>query len=273
MGLVVPTGFSVPPPAYLAVLVLATLAVGAALLRERPQVTDRTVLAFAPWMAVGSTLYVCYQLGVVPASVAPFASSPAVYLTTFVVGGVAWLAARRTGAPTRVLAGVGLVVLSVPVAVAVRYGAVHGTLAPGWPLVGLVVAVVLAGVTWAGLRRWQPDVVRVAGAAGALVVFGHALDAATTAVGVDVLGFGEQSPLSRSVMQFAGTLPTASAFGVGWLFVVLKLALAVIVVVVIADYAHESPTVTYLLLAFVAAVGVGPGAHNFLLFAVTQPVG
>jgi len=269
--MVLPSGFSVPPLTHLFVLVVATLAVGYALLGERPTVTGRTVLSFAPWMAFGSTLYVCYQLGLVPGAYAPFASSPAVYLTSFAIGGAVWLGALRTDATARVLAGVGLVALSVPVAVAVHYGSTHGTLAPAWPVVGLLVAAGLSWGSWAALRRWRPDVARLAGGAGALVVFGHALDAVTTAVGVDVLGFGEQSPLSRQIMAFAGTLPTAGTFGVGWLFVVVKLALAVVVVLVVADYVREAPAETYLLLAFVAAVGVGPGAHNFLLFAVTTP--
>jgi len=269
--MVLPSGFSVPPLGHLLVLLAATLGVGYALVRERPSVTGRTVLAFAPWMAFGSTLYVCYQLGLVPGALAPFASSPAVYLSTFVIGGATWLGALRTAASARVLAGVGLVALSVPVAVAVRYGSTHGTLAPTWPVVGLLVAAGLSWACWTGIRRWRADAALLAGGAGALVVFGHALDAVTTAVGVDVLGFGEQSPLSRLVMEFAGTLPTASTFGVGWLFVVLKLALAVLVVLFVADYVREAPAETYLLLAFVAAVGLGPGAHNFLLFAVTTP--
>ncbi|WP_020222266.1 DUF63 family protein, partial [Halarchaeum acidiphilum] len=106
---------------------------------------------------------------------------------------------------------------------------------------------------------------------GALVIFGHALDAATTAVGVDALGFGEQTPLSRVIMQFAGSLPTAPVLGVGWLFIAVKLVLAVGIVLLLADYVREAPTEGYLLLAFIAAVGLGPGAHNLLLFTVASP--
>ncbi|WP_435099970.1 DUF63 family protein [Halarchaeum sp. P4] len=267
--MVLPSGFVVPPLPYLLALLAATLLVGAALVREHPAVTSRTVLALAPWMALGSTLYVCHQLGVVPASVAPFVSAPAVYLSTFVVAAAVWLAARRTAAPRRVLAGVGLLLVSAPVAVAVNYGTSHGTLTPAWPLAGLLLALLVTGVCWAGLRRYRVEDARVVEGAGALVVFGHALDGITTAVGVDVLGFGEQTPLSRLIMEFAGSLPTASVLGVGWLFVLVKLAVAVGVVLLLADYVREAPAEGYLLLAFVAAVGLGPGAHNLLLFTVT----
>jgi len=88
-------------------------------------------------------------------------------------------------------------------------------------------------------------------------------------VGVDVLGFGERTPASRLIIEFADRLPTAEALGSGWLFVVVKLVLVGGVVVLFADYIEDEPTEGYLLLGFIAAVGLGPGVHNLLLFAVT----
>jgi len=70
-------------------------------------------------------------------------------------------------------------------------------------------------------------------------------------------------------MAFADWLPTAETLGSGWLFVVVKLAVAGGVVVLFADYIDEVPTEGLLLLGFIAAVGLGPGVHNLLLFAVT----
>ena len=269
--MVLPSGFTVPPLPALAVLFAGIAAAAVALARERPPLTDRTVLAFAPWMALGSAAYVCHQLALLPATVMPFASAPAVYGSTFVVAVAVWLGARRTGSPKRVLAGVGLLALSAPVALAVRYGTMHDSLAPLWPLLALLLALFLGAVCWTGLRRLRPASARAVGGAGALVLFGHALDAATTAVGVDVLGFGEQTPLSRLVMEFAAGLPTAPILGVGWLFVLVKLVVAVAVVVLLADYVREAPTEGFLLFALVAAVGLGPGAHNLLLFTVATP--
>jgi len=139
-----------------------------------------------------------------------------------------------------------------------------------WPAVGLVVAVVLAAVVWSGLRRLAPET-RITGGVGALAVFGHTLDGVSTAVGIDVLGFGEQSPISRAILTFAADLPTAEIVGAGWLFILVKLALAAVVVVLLSEYVREEPAEGYLLLGAVAAVGLGPGAHNLLLFTIASP--
>ncbi|MCO8268932.1 DUF63 family protein, partial [Haloferax sp. AB510] len=107
-----------------------------------------------------------------------------------------------------------------------------------------------------------------AGSLGLLAIFGHALDALSTAVGIDVLGFGERTPLSRIILEAAAALPTAEVIGVGWLFVLVKLVVAGFVVALLADYVREDPTEGALLLGLVAAVGLGPGVHNLLLFAI-----
>jgi len=269
--MVLPSGFALPPLPYLAAVALAMLAVGWALARERPPVSDRTVLAFAPWMVVGSSLYVCYQLSVFPDSVAPFFGSPIVYASTFAVAGATWLATRRTARPLAGLAGVGTLLALLPVAAAVHHGWEAGTLNFPWPLAAVAAAAVLGHVAWWSVRQWRPDDAEIAGAAGALAVFGHVLDGTSTAVGVDVLGFGEQTPLSALIMEFAGELPTAELLGVGWLFVLVKTALACGVAVLLADYVREARSEGFLLFAVVTAVGLGPGAHNILLFVAANP--
>jgi uncharacterized membrane protein len=273
LSAVLPTGFALPPLPYLAAVAAAVLAVGAGLRRERPPVTSRTVLAFAPWMALGSALYVCFQLGVYPDSIAPLFGSPIVYASTAAVAGATWLAARRTGRPLRALAAVGGVLAVLPVAAALQHGYEAGSLNFPWPLAAVAAAVVLAGVTWVALREIRPADAAAVGWAGVLAVFGHALDATSTAVGVDVLGFGEQTPLSAAIMHFAAGLPTEPFLGVSWLFVLVKLALAGGVVALLADYVREVPGEGYLLLALVAAVGLGPGVHNVLLFVASNPAG
>jgi uncharacterized membrane protein len=273
LSAVLPTGFALPPLPYLAVVAAAVLAVGAALRRERPAVDSPTVLAFAPWMVLGSALYVCFQLQVYPDSIAPLFGSPIVYASTFAAAGATWLAARRTARPLRALAAVGSLLALLPIAAALQQGHEAGSLTFPWPLAAVAAAVVLAGVTWAVLREIRPADAAAVGWAGALAVFGHALDATSTAVGVDVLGYGEQTPLSAAIMHFAGTLPTEPILGVGWLFVLVKLALAGGVVALLADYVREVPGEGYLLLAVVAAVGLGPGVHNVVLFIAANPAG
>lgn len=275
--MVLPTGFELPPLPVLVAVTVAALGIGYWLYRTGVAVTDRTILAFAPWIMVGSASYVCYQIGVWPASIAPFFGSPIVYLTTFTIAGAVWLVARRTDDEYRVLAGGGFIALSIPIALALRHGTRNAGLTLLWPLVGLLAGIVLTGVTWWALGRVRPSVIETTASVGGLAILGHALDATSTTVGVDILGFGEQTPLSAGVMHAAAVLQEAAIgsvpLGVGWLFVLVKLLVAVAVVTLLADLVREDPTEGRLLLGFVAAVGLGPGVHNILLFMVATPAG
>jgi uncharacterized membrane protein len=273
---VLPTGFALPPLPYLGAVAAATVAVLAGLRRERPAVDARTVLALAPWMVLGSSLYVCYQLALFPEAVAPFFGSPVVYATTFAVAGATWLAARRAGsaAPTLpALAAVGAVLAVLPITAALYWGWTEASLTVAWPLGAVVAAAVLTAATWAVVARVRPEDASTVGAAGVLAVFGHALDATSTTVGIDVLGYGEQTPLSAAIIEFAHGLPTEPLLGTGWLFVLVKLALAGGVVALLADYVRDIPSEGNALLGVVAAVGLGPGAHNVVLFIAANPAG
>lgn len=275
---VLPEGSAIPPLPFLLVLLFTLTAVFVALRRISPPVTDEVVVAFAPWMVCGSSLYVLYQVGALPRIIAPLFGSPAVYGSVAAVAGGLWagtayadLPADRFGLPSvpGIVALAGGFAALIAVGWVLAVGARRG-LTVFWPAVGLVVAVVLATIVWVGLR-WVSPGVRVTGTTGVLCVFGHALDGVSTAVGLDVLGFGERSPISRAVIELAAGLPTAAIVGSGWLFVLLKLALAVGVLVLMAGYVREEPTEGYLLLGAVAAVGLGPGAHNLLLFSIVAP--
>jgi uncharacterized membrane protein len=271
--MVLPEGFALPPLPHLLAVAAAVGVVAWLLVRESPAVTDRTILAFGPWMALGSALYVCFQLRLYPDAVAPFFGSPVVYLTTFAAAGATWLATRRTDRPLTNLAAVGALLAAVPAVAALLFGLDHDSLDLAWPLAAVVFAAVFGHVAWWAVGRWRPETARLTGAAGALAVFGHVLDGTSTAVGIDVLGFGEQTPLSALVMEFAAHLPTEPVLGVGWLFVLVKTALVAGVVVLLADYVREAPSEGYLLLGLVAAVGLGPGVHNVLLFVAANPAG
>lgn len=275
--MVLPAGFEIPSLPVLAVVVFVATGIGYWLYRTGVPVTNRTILAFAPWMAVGSASYVCYQIGVWPASIAPFFGSPIVYLTTFAVAGAVWILARHTDDQFRVLAGGGFIALSLPVGLAIGYGTRQDGLTLLWPFIGLVAGLVLTGITWWALVYFRPDVTETTAGIGVLAVLGHALDATSTTVGVDVLGFGEQTPLSAAVMHAAARLQEALfggvPLGVGWLFVLVKLLLAGGIVILLADLVREDPVEGRLLLGFVATVGLGPGVHNLLLFIVATPAG
>ncbi|WP_336135520.1 DUF63 family protein [Natronomonas amylolytica] len=271
-----PSDFALPALPYLLGLLVAGAATVALLYRRRPAVTEETVTALAPWMAGGGALYAIYQAEAVPTSVRPLFSSPAVYLTTGVLAGIVLVLVadrppegwRPTTTPGFVAITGVLVLLSaatagylnavdrgIEIKVGITFGILLGTL--------LSVAVV-----WVLLTRFRPGAIEASGSVGLLAVFGHALDGVSTAVGYDLLGFGEQTPLSRIIIEAGGALPTAELLGAGWLFVLVKLVLAAVVVAAFEEYIREEPTEGYLFLGLIAAVGLGPGAHNVVLFAI-----
>jgi len=267
-----PSGLSVPPLPYLAGLAVATVVVVGVLARRRPAVTPEVVTAFAPWMVAGATLYALFQVDVFPPAVEPLFGSPTVYLTTGLAAGSLWLllAGRPadrwgTGTVPATLLLVGVPLAGTLLAGAVGVGVVRGTLALAAPLAALGVAVALAIAVWVAVA------VRLrlgsTGALGPLVVFGHALDGVSTALG-QLLGYGEQTPLSRLLLDLGASAPLPVVGG-GWLFVLVKLVLAVAVTYVLADYVREDRRAGALLLGLVAAVGLGPGVHNVVLFVMT----
>ncbi|SFG47538.1 Uncharacterized membrane protein [Halopelagius inordinatus] len=275
---ILPDGFALPPPTYLALLFVAGSVVGREAYQRRPAVTPHRILAFAPWMVLGSALHVLFVLDALPGVVRPLAGTPAVYVSVAILGVATWVAsdavssagAASAGADdsaARILGGVGTALALAASAAVLLAGASDGTLSPSVPVIGLVASAAVAAVAWAVLVRAHPPAA-VTGVVGGLAVFGHSLDAVSTAVGVDLLGFGERTPLSRFIIEFAHGLPTDPYLGGGWLFVLVKLAVVCGVVALFADYVREEPTEGFLLLGFVAAVGLGPGAHNLLLFTV-----
>ncbi|SFR58324.1 Uncharacterized membrane protein [Halogeometricum rufum] len=266
---ILPEGFALPPLPYLVGLLVAVAAVVAAAARRRPAVTPRRVLAFVPWMVLGSAVHVLYAVDALPAVLRPLGGTPAVYLSVGVLGVGTFLAcaAWAADAVAPVLAGVGTLLAAAAVAAAFLVGASDGTLAPFVPALGLVAAAAVAAGAWVLLARVYPEA-RITAPVGVLAVFGHSLDAVSTAVGIDVLGFAERTPLSRAIIEFAATLPTEPFLGTVWLFVLVKLLVVSGVVALFADYVREDPTEANVLLGFVAAVGLGPGAHNLILFSV-----
>jgi len=271
--------FVVPDAPVAGVLVAGALAVVLLLSLVRPQVSQRTALAFVPWMVLGALLHVLYQMHtalgetVVPVVPAAMLSAPSVYVTTFLLMGAVWVSAAghnpgRPGAVNRVLAAAGLGVTVAVGGYALWVALDRFALDPVLPLVGLVGSAVLTGLVYAGLGRLRPDVVSSVRYVGALVLFAHVFDAVTTAIGVELLDVGERSTVPRLVMDVAADLPTADILGEAWLFVVLKLLVATAIVGLFHDYVEEQPVEGNLFFAFMAAVGLGPGSHNFFLFVL-----
>lgn len=272
---VLPSGFGLPPLPYVVGLVLGTLIVSVMLVALRPEVSSWDVLAMGVWMAVGATWHALAYLEVVPTEASYLLGAPAVYLTTFIALGGLWLVAtigttaELFSSTARILGGVGILVLIVSLAYMIQQGlsaATRYTLDPFWPVVGLFVAVLVAALAFIVLALVHTESVATSGRVGAFVVFAHTLDGVSTAIGVDKLGTGEQTPLPQLIMGVAADLPTAEHIGVGWLFVLTKVVLALVIVAVFADYLKESPSRGRVAMSLMAAVGFGPGVFNLLLF-------
>jgi uncharacterized membrane protein len=273
--MILPTGFGLPPLLYLLVLVGGMVLVGSLLWALEPPIDQRTVVALAPWMAIGGVLHAFNQrpIAAYDAAVQPLFGTPAVYMTTFITVGLTWVVLSLVGVQrgsarhiSRNLGLVGTGVLTVLLVIAIAMAVQSDRLSVIWPTASVVVAAVVSLVTVAVVAFWRTPVFVRTRYAAPVVVFAHALDGVSTAVGTDVLGIGERSPLPREIMEFAGTLPTAPFFGSGWLFILVKLLVAVAVVVLMHQYLEDEPAEASLLVSFVAAVGLGPASNNVVLF-------
>mgnify|MGYP000498301504 FL=1 len=295
---VLPSGLVVPPLPYAVALLVATAVLVVALVRFGPGVTGRHVGALVPWMAAGGALHALSQFDAahaaarfdaLPDVLEPVATAPAVYVTTFVAAAGVWVVALASVDGLAPLTGGGVTSPAADERAVLALGGVGAlalvgllvrgitlvdggldTTAVTWPAVGVLGALLLTAVVALLLRAYRPAVVGYRGTLVAL--FAHALDGVSTAIGVDVLGTGERTPIPRMIMDFAGTLPTAPYLGRGWLFVLAKLLVAGGIVLLLADYVEEDPTEGNLLLAFVAAVGLGPAANNLTLFLLNGAV-
>lgn len=268
--------YAIPSLLYVVPLVFALFGVAALLWAIQPPTTDWTVVSFAPWMAIGSVLFLLSGLGAYPDLVAPLFGPVTVYVTTAIFAGFVWIlmtfvASVRKGFD--IYYGVGVfgggfaLMLIVFLFLA---GVNAGTFNPVYPVFGTIVAALVASLAWVGLSLTYTDVARYTGRTGAFVVFAHSLDGVSTALGYDLLGAGERTPLSRLILEFSAGLPTAQYVGAGWLFVLVKVLLALLIVAAFREYLEESPRRARLLLAFVAAVGFGPGVYNLLQFTITE---
>lgn len=264
---VVPSGESLLP-------VLFVLAVNGRLLvavRETdPPITDRVLLAFAPWIAVGAALSALAGVLAVPPALVAAVRSPWVYVVAVTAAGTVWLLAANRDAERgdwsvpEVVGVSGVLVLAPIVGSVVALD--HGTVSPVWGLFGFLFAGVLSLVVWSWLGERYPHVVARTGSIGLLVVYGHVLDGVTTVIGVDLLGLAEANAISRTILDVAAGLPVPDAFGVGWFFTLVKLLVALAVLRIVTDPLAHDPTRRRLLLAVVAAAGLGPGLHNVFLY-------
>lgn len=276
--MVLPSGLEVPPLVYLAVLLSGAVLVGAVLWSLNPPIDQRTVVGLAPWMALGGTLHALGQppIELYDPLLQPLFEAPAVYLTTFVLLGVMWVVVAlfdtRRGDEGNAAMHIGLVgtgVLTVVLVLAAITALRSDRLAIIWPSVAVFGGLVLAGLALAGIAFWRTPILIRTRYAAPIVLFAHTFDGVSTAIGKDVVGLTERSPLPRAIMDLAGRLPTAEFIGTGWLFIFVKTVVAMLVVITMDEYLAEKPTEGALVLSIIAAVGLGPATNNFVIFLFT----
>ncbi|WP_277541911.1 DUF63 family protein [Haloarcula laminariae] len=273
--MILPSGFGLPPLPYLVALVGGAFLIAALLVALEPPVDQRTVVALAPWMALGGALHALNQppIELYDAALVPLFGTPSVYLTTFNLMGAVWLLLSffgvRTGNSGNISRNLGLVgtgVLTVILLLSAVTALRSGLVDPVWPALSVLLSLFVAAIAVLAVALWRTPLIIRARYAAPTVVFAHVFDGISTAIGTDVLGVGERSPVPRAIMEFAAGLPTASAIGSGWLFVLVKLLVAVAVVVLMDDYLNDEPVEASLVLSLVTAVGFGPATNNVVLF-------
>jgi uncharacterized membrane protein len=276
--MVLPSGFGVPPLPYVVVLLGGTLLVGSILVALKPPIDQRTVLALSPFMALGGALHALSQppISLYDATFSPMFGTPAVYLTTFILTGFVWIGLElfavwfgHADTVSRNLGLTGVGILTVLLVLTTVTALRSGLLDLLWPTVAVVASLVLAGATVLGIALWRTPIIIRARYAAPIVVFAHVFDGVSTAIGTDIIGVGERSPVPRAIMEFASTLPTEPVIGSGWLFVAVKVVVASGVVMLMHQYLVDEPVEASLLLSVITAVGLGPATNNFVLFLFT----
>jgi uncharacterized membrane protein len=275
--------FVIPPLLHTAGLIVGTGFVIALLLAAKPPISQTTVLSFAPWIVVGAVLHVFYQLGVTlkqplyPDPIEPLFSAPAVYFTVFILMALIWAVstmfmtspdAARIG---QYLSGLGLGTMAPLIALLLWRGTDPGVrpMEPVFPVAGLLLALGGTFLISLAIGFWRTNMFRKVRYVGPLVLFAHLFDGITTAIGVDLLDATERSAIPQMIIEVGADLPTASAIGSGWLFVLVKLLVAAAIVLLFADYVNEEPVEANLLMGLIVAVGLGPGTYNFFLFVLS----
>ena len=272
--------------------------VGVHFFLERFQVGERLNLLYAlfPFVLLGGALRVVEDANNAAelfGDLDPFLSyplnaliiSPVIYFVVFAVTLAALvstvLLARRTdifGDYHRPLATAGAVILGANV---VGLGFLAATrdyveFIPVFTVATLGLATVITAVVWWAARRWLPSVTSGTETAGALILWGHAVDGVANVIGLDwgaELGYPRgdlvsKHPLNEYIVDATHALLPESVVhftGDTWPFILVKVA-AVLLVLSLFDeqLRDEAPRYTTLMLVAVLAVGLGPGTRDML---------
>jgi uncharacterized membrane protein len=288
-------GYTLVSEAGYAVTLLVSL-VGVTFLLDRLEVGEDIEFLYAlfPFVLLGGALRVVEDANDAAAAVGadPFLDfpvntliiSPVIYFVVFAITLAALVAAvylaRRTDAVDgykRPLAGAGTGLLAATVgfllylALTTDYVSLH----PQFTVLTLLFATVVTAVVWYLVRRELPSVASGTKWAGAVVLWGHAVDGVANVIGLDwaqELGLRmdlvPKHPVNAAVVDVTQRVLPDSVIhytGDAWPFLLLKIV-AVLFVLSLFDarLRDDAPRYFTLMLVAILAVGLGPGSRDML---------
>ena len=264
---VLPLDFILPPAPYIIFILGFACLIAFILWKIGIEINEKTIVALVPWMAFGSSLRVLSLVGIAPGEMNYFLGNPIVYITTFIIGGIVWSLGAHFGGNSRVdqivFAGGSICFVGV-IGIITSNGLSHSL----WPFFGLILSILVSVGVWKIIQYKKSEIPIALGSTGFLLVLGQTVDGISTAIGIDILNFNEQTPISKIIIDFAGRLPSSDIIGAGWLFVCVKIGLAVYMAVLFTEYIREKPLNARICLIIMIAVGIGPGIHNLILYSV-----
>ncbi|MGM0685337.1 MAG: DUF63 family protein [Halobacteriota archaeon] len=277
------------------VVVLLGMLIGVVFLLRRLDIGNelRFFYALFPFMLFGGAMRTVEDAGVaatdagveplIPFPASALLISPFIYFTVFGVTLACVLAAYALADRglvddyARPLFAMGALALASAVgyltylAVATDYVAFY----PQVLVLTLVIATVATALTWTAGTAYEPTIRQGTGAAGIVIIWGHAVDGVANVIGLDWMPAltGTANLVPKHVVNAlivdwtARLLPEsiAAVTGDAWPFLLVKLAAATFVVWVFnGEMFEESPRYTLMLLITVLAVGLGPGTRDML---------
>lgn len=265
-------------PGFLAIAGIAAVAT-LILYAEHPRVSRQVVVSMVPWMVVGPALALLGARTGYPTAIRPAVTGVGAYVTTYLLACLTWFVllqlargSRPSGGLPVYLASMGAGVATVVVGtLLVRTGSLS-SVNLFWLAIAPIAAAAVAGIVLLLLGLWYTEAAAYTGMVGGLVVFGHALAAIGTAVAV--VAHAGQTPLSLAVLNLLTAVGAAGMVGLprqllwAWGFVWIRLLLATLAIVLLTAYTRRHPNRGYLLLGFVAAVGVVGGVWSLLVMVV-----
>ncbi len=289
-------GYTLVSEVGYAVTLLASL-VGVTFLLDNLRVGERLELLYAlfPFVLLGGALRVVEDANDAAAAatgveqflaypVNTLIISPVIYFVMFAITLAVLVAcvylARRTGVfedYIRPLAAAGTVLLAATVGFLVYLAVTtdYVSLLPQFTVLTLLFATIITAVVWYYVRRRLPDVASGTEFAGAVVLWGHAVDGVANVIGLDwadELGLAydlvPKHPVNAAVVDITQSVLPASVIhytGDAWPFLVLKIVAALFVLWLFdAQLREEAPRYFTLMLVAVLAVGLGPGSRDML---------